>query len=105
MAGYHRKRCNGGTGGLAAKEQAIKLYREFSTQEEIDAAYNVELMVPSLALHVDRFVGDSARARRDLTCTVDVRFGPTRDETMDIFPAANPGAPVVVFIHGGYWRL
>jgi arylformamidase len=23
---------------------------------------------------------------------------------MDIFPAAEPGAPVVVFIHGGYWR-
>ena len=32
------------------------------------------------------------------------RFGPTLDETLDIFPAARPGAPVFVFVHGGYWR-
>ena len=34
----------------------------------------------------------------------DVRYGPTRDETLDIFPADGPAAPVFVFIHGGYWR-
>ena len=29
---------------------------------------------------------------------------PTLDEKLDIFPAAQPNAPVFVFIHGGYWR-
>jgi arylformamidase len=35
---------------------------------------------------------------------LDVRYGPTLDETLDIFPAAQPNAPVLIFIHGGYWR-
>ncbi len=82
----------------------MKLYRGFSSQEEIDTEYNVERMVPSLAPHIEVFVGESARARGTLKCALDVRFGPTVDETMDIFPATNPGAPVIVFIHGGYWR-
>jgi arylformamidase len=33
-----------------------------------------------------------------------VRFGPTVEETVDIFPAAEPDAAILVFIHGGYWR-
>src|SRR5262245_25605646 len=51
------------------------------------------------------FVNGSAAARADLDCTLDVRFGPTLDETLDIFPARRPGSPVLVFVHGGYWRI
>jgi len=25
-------------------------------------------------------------------------------EQLDFFPADKPGAPLLVFIHGGYWR-
>ncbi len=25
-------------------------------------------------------------------------------QLFDLFPAKRPGSPVVVFIHGGYWR-
>jgi arylformamidase len=35
---------------------------------------------------------------------LDVPYGPTIDETLDIFPADAPNAPVFIFIHGGYWR-
>jgi arylformamidase len=35
---------------------------------------------------------------------LDVRYGDGPNETLDIFPAAAPNAPVLVFIHGGYWR-
>jgi arylformamidase len=34
----------------------------------------------------------------------DLPYGPTRAETLDIFPAPQPNAPVFIFIHGGYWR-
>ena len=34
---------------------------------------------------------------------IGVRYGPTRAERVDIFPAGE-GAPVHIFIHGGYWR-
>ena len=33
-----------------------------------------------------------------------MRYGPGEKETLDIFPAPEPGAPVLLFIHGGYWR-
>jgi arylformamidase len=82
----------------------MKLYRDFSTQEEIDAQYNPELSVPDLKPYIEFFSGESQRARRALDCALDLRFGPTIDETVDVFPAASPGSPVVVFIHGGYWR-
>jgi arylformamidase len=35
---------------------------------------------------------------------LDVSFGSTIEETLDIFPAQDPDAPILVFIHGGYWR-
>src|SRR5579885_2471872 len=80
------------------------LYRQFSKQEEIDLEYNMEATVPNPRRYFDFFVNGSARARRELKCALDVRFGPTVEETIDLFPAADPHAPILVFIHGGYWR-
>lgn len=81
------------------------LYREFSTQAQIDAQYDVERSVPDFTVYARHYIDESRLARHRLRCTLDVPFGPTRDETLDIFPAAQPGAPVFVFIHGGYWRM
>ena len=33
----------------------------------------------------------------------DVRYGPSDDETLDLF-VPHAGAPLVAFFHGGYWR-
>jgi acetyl esterase/lipase len=35
---------------------------------------------------------------------LDQRYGPRERNTWDLFPAANPKAPCLVFIHGGYWQ-
>ena len=43
-------------------------------------------------------------ARSTLKAHLDIPYGPTVHETLDIFPADAPNAPVFVFIHGGYWR-
>ncbi|HJP35476.1 MAG TPA: alpha/beta hydrolase, partial [Gammaproteobacteria bacterium] len=56
-------------------------------------------------VYADLFVGESRKARDRMACMLDVPFGPTVDETLDIFPADDPNAPILVFIHGGYWRL
>ncbi|MEM7465876.1 MAG: alpha/beta hydrolase [Pseudomonadota bacterium] len=82
----------------------LKLYRDFTTQDEIDDQYQIERQVEDPAYYRDFFVNESAAARNELDCHLDVRFGPTVAETVDIFPAADPNAPIVVFIHGGYWR-
>ena len=83
----------------------MQLYREFVSQEEIDRQYNVETAVGDMRPYVEWFVGGSAKARAELNCVLDVPFGPSRDETLDIFPASTRGAPVLLFIHGGYWRM
>ena len=59
-----------------------------------------------LFLNGDRIAGSasSARARQALPCELDVAYGSEPGETLDVFPAASAGSPVVVFIHGGYWR-
>jgi arylformamidase len=46
----------------------------------------------------------SAETRARLRHTADVAYGESPGERFDVFPAGNPGAPIHVYIHGGYWR-
>ena len=80
------------------------LYREFQTQAEIDAHYNLGARLANPQAVFDGYAALSTTARNTLPCELDVRYGPTLDEKLDIFPAAQPGAPILLFIHGGYWR-
>lgn len=81
------------------------LYRDFTTQAQIDAQYDVEQSVPDFMVYARHYTDESRLARHRLRCELDVPYGPTRDETLDIFAATQPNAPVFVFIHGGYWRM
>ena len=80
------------------------IYRQFSSQAEIDAEYNAGAAVANPGAYMAAYVERATHARKHLRCVLDVPFGPTLDETLDIFPADQPGAPVFVFVHGGYWR-
>jgi arylformamidase len=80
------------------------LYRAFSAQAEIDAQYNPSLALSDPDAPGRHFMAQAARARAELRCVLDVPYGPTLEETLDIFAADQPNAPVFVFIHGGYWR-
>ena len=33
-----------------------------------------------------------------------ISYGPSSRQTIDLFPAAGPRAPLALFIHGGWWR-
>lgn len=81
------------------------LYRQFQNQAEIDAQYDVEASVPDFKVYARHFTEQSQLARHRLKAQLNVAFGPTLDETLDIFPATGSNAPVFVFIHGGYWRM
>lgn len=80
------------------------LYRDLATPADIDAAYNPAIRLADPGLYLRHFAQRSRLARDALPRTLDVPFGPTLAETLDIFPAATSNAPVFVFIHGGYWR-
>lgn len=70
----------------------------------LDRVYNNRALVPEHATHFTRWAETSAQARASQPCTLDLAYGKVQGETLDVFPAAEPGAPVLVFIHGGYWR-
>ncbi len=80
------------------------LYRDFVSQAQIDAQYDTSIKLADRTAPGRHYVEVAQRARATLRCHLDVPFGPTRAETLDIFPADAPDAPVFVFIHGGYWR-
>ena len=72
-----------------------------------DRMYNNRALVPECVSHFAHWRAASARARAEHRCFQDVTYGTGLNETLDIFPAAQVGeggAPVLVFIHGGYWR-
>lgn len=74
-------------------------------QAGLDLQYNARATVPDITPILARYAQGSALARASLPCVLDLAYGAHPDETLDIFPAAQVGAPVFVFIHGGYWRL
>lgn len=69
-----------------------------------DSMYNNRALVPNFAEHFSNWLEDSKAARSNLPCQLDIVYGAGPNENLDIFPAQKPNAPVVVFIHGGYWR-
>jgi arylformamidase len=74
------------------------------SQAERDAAYNNSAAVAdSPVLNAAREVASSAfRAANGMH--LDLRYGKRERNTWDLFPQADPDAPCIVFIHGGYWQ-
>ena len=50
----------------------MNLYREFGTQEEIDAQYNIGASLPGWESYLERYIVDSEKARG--YCTVNLMF-------------------------------
>ena len=70
----------------------------------LDSMYNNRSLVPDYATYFERWVQTSKAVRSNQPCTLDVSYGSSAGEKLDIFPVYAKNAPVVVFIHGGYWR-
>ncbi len=74
------------------------------SRAERDAAYNNSAAVPgSPALNAHR-EQRSAAFRAAHPDRLDLAYGPRERNRWDLFPARDPGAPCLVFIHGGYWQ-
>lgn len=70
----------------------------------LEQQYNNRARVPDHASHFQKWAAASAHTREHAACTLDLRYGDGPNETLDVFPTTAPNAPVLVFIHGGYWR-
>jgi len=70
----------------------------------IEALYNNRALVPDHMKVINSWVSRSEQTRADLPEMRSVPYGVTTRQKMDIFPAADSRAPIMLFIHGGYWQ-
>jgi arylformamidase len=70
----------------------------------LDLQYNARAAVPDSAEYMRIWPIRSADAMRGGSRVADVRYGPGPNEHLDIYRTQRERAPVLVFIHGGYWR-
>ena len=69
-----------------------------------DVQYNARASVADYEQYPRLYRELSDRAHDTLECFRDIAYGLGAAERLDIFPASRPDAPVLLFVHGGYWR-
>jgi len=74
------------------------------TSEFCEREYNNLARIPDHPTYTARWAADGALARRTQGAQLGLPYGEAPAETLDYFPSRKPGAPLLVFIHGGYWR-
>ena len=86
---------------MTSDRDAFRAYDE----NGLNTQYNARDSVPAFGAYARRWQAESEKATAGLDCTLDVPFGDSDAEKLDIFPGAGGGpSPVLVFYHGGYWR-
>jgi arylformamidase len=71
----------------------------------LEQQYDNRARVPDHPRILQSWAEASAFSRQHSDCSLDIAYGDGNGETLDVFRTARgPGAPVFVFIHGGYWR-
>ncbi len=78
-------------------------YKGFS-KDELEYQYNPRESVPEYPELAKRRAEQSRKARSTLKSWLNVPYGNSPHEVLDIYPPDKPGGPVLVYIHGGYWR-
>ena len=84
-------------------EESAMYYSKYS-RSELDAQYNLRSAIPDFQRYFNHWERWSAHVRSHFQCRLDVAYGGTPAETLDIFLASRSNAPIHVFIHGGYWQ-
>jgi arylformamidase len=70
----------------------------------LEQQYDNRARVPDHPEYFDRWARTSAQVREREPCELDIAYGRNAGERLDVFPVEGRDAPVLVFIHGGYWR-
>jgi arylformamidase len=74
------------------------------TAEFCEREYNARAAIPDHAQIFARWAEAAAMTRRQHACILDLPYGESAAERLDVFPTRREDAPLFVFIHGGYWR-
>jgi arylformamidase len=70
----------------------------------LDREYNPRTQVPEFAGFFSRWQQDALQVRAQMRARLDLRYGPAPAQRLDFFPASGTSNPLLIFVHGGYWR-
>jgi arylformamidase len=82
---------------------SARVFREYS-QAELDRQYDQRAWAANAVAIINGYSSDSEIVRSRLGEPEVHAYGESRAETLDLFRAPKPKAPVHVFVHGGAWR-
>jgi arylformamidase len=78
--------------------------REPASQPDYEAEYNNRRRVPEHPAINARWQAASDACRGTARADLDLPYGPSERQRYDLFRAGSRPAPLVVYIHGGYWQ-
>jgi arylformamidase len=69
-----------------------------------DGQYNNRARIPEHPAILNHWFDSSTTARDRHPEMVECEYGTGPRERLDVFPSKAPDAPILVYLHGGYWR-
>jgi arylformamidase len=78
-------------------------YKSFQ-QDELEYQYNPRVSVPEFPELARVRSAQARKVRESAKSWLNIPYGSSPRETLDIYAADKAGGPVLVYIHGGYWR-
>jgi arylformamidase len=72
--------------------------------DEMEYQYNPRESVPEYPELAKVRAAQAKKVRETAKSWLNISYGSSPRETLDIYAADKPGGPVLVYIHGGYWR-
>ena len=80
-----------------------ELYKGF-LPDQMEYQYNPRESVPEYPELAKVRAAQAKKVRETAKSWLNVPYGGSPREMLDIYAADKPGGPVLVYIHGGYWR-
>ena len=76
------------------------------TTDQLNTDYNARATVSEAQFDIEmgKYLQRTAQAREICNAQLDIPYDTASAETFDLYPVPGPPTPVVIFIHGGYWR-
>ena len=79
------------------------VYRDYDA-DEFERQYNARILVPDCEATVAKLTERSQAYRDGSNVSQNLQYGTSARERLDVFPGPEAKSPVLLYIHGGYWR-
>lgn len=79
-------------------------YDQTALEAQYDGSARDPHMAPAREERQKRVEAQSANVRRTAKAKLDIAYGPHARERLDYFACGKANAPVMIYIHGGYWK-